>query len=142
MTKEEDNMMKFKKVILTAFTVMTMGVVMAGCTSEADTVSENLSKSADSFEVQRRVVFVNGITDKYLLSIEGLCSITDEGKQLEVTCKVGEGQYKKHFLGLSDNVTYFVEQTDAKFEDAYHYKVLFRPETIIPDIDLQTSNGK
>ncbi|MNP80605.1 hypothetical protein D3C76_1787540 [compost metagenome] len=71
-----------------------------------------------------------------------MCSITDEGEQLEVTCKVGEGQYKKHFLGLSDNVTYFVEQTDAKFEDAYHYKVIFRPETIIPDIDLQTSNEK
>lgn len=121
--------------ILMALVVTTL----AGCVSEADTVSENLSKSADSFEVQRRVVFVNGITDKYLLSVEGLCSITDEGKQLEVTCKVGEGQYKKHFLGLSDNVTYFVEQTDAKYEDAFHYKVIFRPETIIPDIDLQTS---
>lgn len=131
-----------KKLVLTCLVTMMMLISLVGCTSEADTVSENLSKSADSFEVQRRVVFVNGITDKYLLSIEGLCSITDEGKQLEVTCKVGEGQYKKHFLGLSDNVTYFVEQTDAKFEDAYHYKVLFRPETIIPDIDLQTSNGK
>lgn len=114
-------------------------IVLVGCTSEADTVSHNLSKSADSFEVQRRVVFFNGITDKYLLTIEGLCSITDDGTQLEVTCKVGEEQYKKHFLGLSDNVSYFVEQTDAKFEDAFHYKVLFRPESIISDIDLQTS---
>ena len=131
-----------KKLILTGLMAIMAVTGLVGCTSEADTVSENLSKSADSFEVQRRVVFVNGITDKYLLSVEGLCSITDEGEQLEVTCKVGEGQYKKHFLGLSDNVTYFVEQTDAKFEDAYHYKVIFRPETIIPDIDLQTSNEK
>lgn len=128
-------MKKLNKLILTGVAALTL----AGCVSEADTVSENLSKSADSFEVQRRVVFVNGITDKYLLSVEGLCSITDEGEQLEVTCKVGEGQYKKHFLGLSDNVTYFVEQTDAKFENAFHYKVIFRPEAIIPDIDLQTS---
>jgi protein involved in sex pheromone biosynthesis len=128
-----------KKMLLASLAVL---MLLAGCTSEADTVSHNLSKSADSFEVQRRVVFVNGITDKYLLSIEGLCAITDEGTQLEVTCKVAEGQYKKHFLGLSDNVTYFVEQTDAKYEDAYHYKVLFRPESIIPDIDLQTSGGK
>jgi maltose-binding protein MalE len=131
-----------KKFILTGLIAIMALTGLVGCTSEADTVSHNLSKSADSFEVQRRVVFVNGITDKYLLSIEGLCSITDEGNQLEVTCKVAEGQYKKHFLGLSDNVTYFVEQTDAKYEDAYHYKVLFRPETIIPDIDLQTSGGK
>jgi hypothetical protein len=125
-----------KKLLLMAIVAVS---ILAGCT-EADTVSHNLSKSADSFEVQRRVVFFNGITDKYLLTIEGLCSITDANGQLEATCKVGEGQYKKHFLGLSDNVSYFIEQTDAKFEDAFHYKVVFRPESIVPDIDLQTSN--
>ncbi|UUV47108.1 hypothetical protein [Bacillus phage vB_BanS-Thrax5] len=136
-------MKKFKKAILTAFTVLTMGVVMAGCTTEADTVSENLSKSADSFEVQRRVVFFNGITDKYLLTIEGLCALdAGDSNKITVTCKTGDGKYKKHYLGLSDNVSYFIEQTDAKYESAYHYKVLFRPEEIIPDIDLQTSKGK
>ena len=115
-------------------------ISLVGCTTEADTVSENLSKSADSFEVQRQVVFFNGITDKYLLTINGLCALdTESAKKLTVTCKVGKDQYKKHYLGLSDNVSYFVEQTDAKYEDAYHYKVLFRPEEIIPDIDLQTS---
>lgn len=92
----------------------------------------------------RRVVFVNGITDKYLLSIEGLCSITkdNEDQQLEVTCKTGEGEYKKHYLGISDNVTYFVEQMDASSVDTFHYKVAFRPETILPDIDMQTSGDK
>jgi hypothetical protein len=129
-----------KKLVATLFVGIMSIVALAGCTTEADTVSENLSKSADSFEVQRRVVFFNGITDKYLLTVEGLCALnTDSEKKLTVTCKVGEGQYKKHYLGLSDNVSYFVEQTDAKYEDAYHYKVLFRPEEIIPDIDLQTS---
>lgn len=114
---------------------------LAGCGTEADTVSHNLSKSADSFEVQRRVVFFNGITDKYLLSIEGLCALdAGDGKKITVTCKTGDGNYKKHYLGLSDNVSYFIEQTDAKYEDAYHYKVLFRPEEIIPDIKLQTSH--
>lgn len=131
--------MKMKKKLATMVTGI-MAIILAGC-SEADTVSHNLSKSADSFEVQRRVVFFNGITDKYLLTVEGLCSLnTDSEKKLTVTCKVGEGKYKKHYLGLSDNVSYFVEQTDAKYEDAYHYKVLFRPESILPDIDLQTSN--
>jgi hypothetical protein len=132
-------MKKVNKMILTGLMVMALGATITGCT-EADTVSENLSKSADSFEVQRKIVFFNGITDKYLLTIEGLCSInTDSAKKLSVTCKVGESQYKKHYLGLSDNVSYFVEQTDAKYEDAFHYKVIFRPETIVPDVDLQTS---
>lgn len=127
-----------KKILtLALFSALILGACEA---SEADTVSHNLSKSADSFEVQRRVVFFNGITDKYLLSIEGLCSIdVSDGKKIAVTCKVEGDNYKKHYLGLSDNVSYFVEQTDAKHEDPFHYKVLFRPESIIPDIDLQTS---
>lgn len=131
-----------KKIITGLLSIMAL-TGLVGCTSEADTVSENLSKSADSFEVQRRVVFFNGITDKYLLTIEGLCALdTDDKTKITVTCKVENDRYKKHYLGLSDNVSYFVEQTDAKYEDAYHYKVLFRPEEIIPDIKLQTSSNK
>lgn len=128
-----------KKLILASLVTIIMLTGLTACT-EADTVSENLSKSADSFEIQRRVVFFNGITDKYLLTIEGLCSLnTDSATKLTVTCKVGKGQYKKHYLGLSDNVSYFVEQTDAAYADAFHYRVIFRPESIIPDIDIQTS---
>lgn len=125
---------------LLAVLIGTLMLVMVGCESEANTVNHNLSKSADSFEVQRRIVFFNGITDKYLLTIEGVCSldITDS-KSLKVTCKVGNDEYKRHYLGLSDNVSYFVEQIEPKKEDPFRYKVLFRPESIIPDIDLQTS---
>jgi len=131
-----------KKKLVTIFVGVMAIIILAGCT-EADTVSQNLSKSADSFEVQRRVVFFNGITDKYLLTVEGLCSINvNDAKKITVTCKVDDEQYKKHYLGLSDNVSYFVEQTDAKYEDAYHYKVLFRPEQIVPDIEMQTSGQK
>lgn len=110
--------------------------------SDANVTSENLSKDADNFKIERRVVFFNGITDKYLLTIEGLCSInTDDAKKLAVTCKTGANTYKKHYLGLSDNVTYFVEQTVAAKEDPYHYKVVFKPESIIPDIKFNTSGN-
>lgn len=107
---------------------------IGACSSNADVVSENLSKSADQFEIVRRIVFVNGITDKYLMVIEGRCSIAPQDKKLDVTCKLGDGNYKKHFLGLSDNVTYFVEQLDGANVSADHYMVIFRPETIIPDV--------
>ena len=115
------------------------GLLLTGCATDADVVSENLSKDADNFKIERRVVFFNGITDKYLLSIEGRCSIADEGHQLEVTCKTAPDAYKKHFLGLSDNVSYFVEQLGSAKVSAYRYKVVFKPEQIIPDIDLRTS---
>lgn len=107
--------------------------------SEADTTSENLSKDAEQFKVERRVVFFNGITDTYLLEIQGRCSIAPESGALGVTCKIGDKAYKKHFLGLSDNVSYFVEQVEPSDVDPYRYKVIFRPEVIIPDIDLETS---
>lgn len=130
-----------KKTLL--FLIMPIiALVLVAC-NEADTASHNLSRSADSFEVERRVVFFNGITDEYLLTIEGLCSINiDSMESISVTCKTGESEYKKHYLGLSDNVSYFVEQTDAKSEDPFRYKVLFRPKSIIPDIEYQSEGAE
>ena len=118
--------------------VIALPLVLAAC-SDADVASHNLSRAADQFEINRRVVFYNGITDSYMLTIEGLCSLgnADDAGQLSVTCKVGPAAYKKHFLGLSDNVTYFVEQIDAANVDTYHYRVIFKPSVIIPDIDLR-----
>lgn len=134
-------MRKTTKMLAGVAAAAAAGLMLTGCTAEADTVSDNLSKEADSFQVLRRVVFFNGITDTYLLEIQGFCSIVDEGTQLEVTCKVGEDAYTKDFLGLSDNVTYFAEQLDPKGVDPYHHIVIFAPEKIIPDIDLQTSGN-
>jgi hypothetical protein len=131
--------MKHRNAVTAA--TLALGLVLAGCSSQADTVSSNLSKEADSFNVERRVVFVNGITDKAILTIEGKCSINDSGTQLEVTCKVGEDAYKKHFLGRSDNMTYFAEQIDANAVDPFHYQVIIRPETLVPNFDVQTSGG-
>ena len=118
-----------------------LAFILAGCASDAAVVSQNISKDSEQFRVTRRVVFFNGITDKYLLEIEGLCSIQadSEDDQLEVTCKVDKDTYKKHFLGLSDNVSYFVEQMEPIEEDPYHYKVIFKPEEIIPDIEMSTN---
>lgn len=114
--------------------------LLAACHNDASVVSSNLSKAADNFEIKRRVVFYNGITGAYMLSIEGLCSIgsASETKAVTVTCKTGLGTYKKHFLGLSDNVTYFAEQIDGANASPYHYRVIFKPEVIIPDIELRT----
>ncbi|MCA2210592.1 beta-sandwich lipoprotein [Nocardia rosealba] len=123
-----------KTTLIVAIAALS-AITLTGCSSDADVVSENLSKESDQFKINRRVVFFNGITDKYLLSVEGKCSIKDENKQLEVTCKTGDDQYKKHFLGLSDNVSYFVEQLEPAEVDRYHYKVIFKPEVVLPDVD-------
>lgn len=136
-------MKKFGKAVAVC-SVALMAVLGLTACDDADIASENISTDSDNFKIQRRIVFFNGITDKYLLEIQGLCSITVDGSdnQLEVTCKTGKDEYKKHYLGLSDNVTYFVEQIEGAKVSAYNYKVTFKPEVIIPDIDLKTSVSK
>jgi hypothetical protein len=113
-----------------------IGTTASACDDDdADVASENISKDADNFKVPRRIIFLNSITDKNLLVIEGKCAIEDEGNQLEVTCKRGEGDFVKHFLGLSPNVTYFVEQLQGVNVSVDHYKVTFNPSAAVPDVD-------
>jgi hypothetical protein len=126
-------------LLVVASMLLPIPFLTAGCfESDADVASKNLSKAAEQFEVERRIVFFNGITDKYLLVIEGLCSIeagsTGVQGALEVTCKTSQG-FKKHFLGLSDNVSYFVEQGKAQNVSVTRYRVIFKPETIVPNFD-------
>lgn len=114
-------------------------LLLAGCAREADIASQNLSVAADQFEVSRRIVFYNGFTSEYILTIEGLCSLGnyDKDRQLSVTCKIGPAAYKKHFLGLSDNVTYFVEQMDPAQASPYQYRVIFKPLSIVPNVEVR-----
>lgn len=121
--------------IVVAMIVAALALPACGGT-DADVASHNLSQAAEQFEVERRVVFVNGITDKYILSVEGLCSIEDRAIKLEVTCKLGDGEFVKHYLGRSDNVTYFVEQLRPENVSTSHYRVIFKPSVIVPDVDI------
>lgn len=131
--------MNNKMKAVAAGVVAASALTLVGCSSDADVASENLSKAADNFEVNRRIVMFNGITDEYLMVITGTCSIKDQGDQLEVICKVGPQEYKKHFLGLSDNVSYFVEQGEPVEASANHYRVTFKPQSILPDVDFRGS---
>ncbi len=129
-----------KKYLMALCGVLLGAIALTACDTDATVASRNLSLAAEQFEIERRVVFFNGITDTYLLSIEGRCSIEDQEAQLEVTCKTGPDAFKKHFLGLSDNVSYFVEQLDAADVSEYHYRVIFKPQTIVPDIDVEVGS--
>lgn len=114
-----------------------IALLVSGCANDAQVASHNLSQAADNFEINRRIVFYNGITSDYILTIEGLCSQTQTDKKLTVTCKTGASSFKKHFLGLSDNVTYFSEQMEAAPASVYHYRVTFKPAAIVPDINFR-----
>lgn len=125
-----------KKFII--YILLAVTAFISAC-SDADVASKNLSKAADYFEVNRRVVFYNGITGEYILVIQGLCSLgnSDTGGKISITCKVSPTEYKKHYLGLSNNVTFFMEQIDSSKVSPYHYTVNFKPAAIIPDINIK-----
>ncbi len=129
---------KLVAALIGGASLLTAVFGITGC-SDARVASSNLSKAADNFEINRRIVFYNGITGEYMLSIEGFCSLgsANETKAIAVTCKTGPNDYKKHFLGLSDNVTYFAEQIEAAKASKYQYRVVFKPLAIVPDIEIR-----
>ena len=127
------------KKLLNLLVVITIAILLTGC-SDAEIVSNNISKDADAFRVKRRIVFTNLRTGEYLFMIEGNCSINVDASdyQLEVTCRLGEDKYQKHFLGLSEGVTYTVEQLEWVEADKYKYQIIFKPDSILPiEIEVQ-----
>ena len=49
--------------------VALAGIALAGCDNDASVASRNLSQAADNFEINRRIVFYNGITGEYMLEM-------------------------------------------------------------------------
>lgn len=114
--------------------VSLLGIGLVACDNDSKVVSQNLSTDADNFKVLRKIVLYNSITDNYILEIEGFCSFKAfaEHRQLEMVCKVGDGKYQKHVYGYSDNTPYTIEQLDATNASPYHYKRVFKPQSILP----------
>ena len=128
-----------KKTLL--FLTFSASFAILGCERDAQVASRNLSKAAEMFEIDRRIVFYNGITGDYMLTVEGKCSVDSAQRQLAVTCKTGASEYKKHYLGLSDNVTYFSEQVEGAGVSVYHNRIIWKPQSIIPNIDVNGSSS-
>ena len=136
----KNKLYKKRNYLLTA--VLLILIFIGGCTSAADTASYNISKESDEFRVVRRVVFYNSLTDTYLMEMTGNMSIDlSRDNVLEVTAKVGPDEYQKHYLGLSDNVTYTVEQIGTSDVSEYKYEMIFKPESIIP-IEIEYKKGE
>ena len=125
-----------KKIIL-IIPILLMILFLGGC-SDAQVARQNLEREEQNFEIYRRVVFYNGITGDYILTIEGkIAIIVDMDGDIVVTVKTEDGKFLKHYLGLSDNVTYFSEQLESKYVSDKRYKVIFKPSTIVPDIEIK-----
>lgn len=106
---------------------------------EADDVSYNLSLQADNFEDIRQITVINCLQGDVLFQMTGKMSIEMDSadNQLEIVVELEDGTYKKHFIGLSDNVTYVVEDITSDDVNKYSYTLNFNPKMWIP-IDIET----
>lgn len=129
-----------KKIIAGAIVAAVLGAGLAGCASQADTVSQNLSTDADSFKISRAIVFHDDLTDTNIASITGLCSLgnSDSGGERTVTCKIGPDTYVKEIFQMGNNTSVSAIQTQPASSDPYAYKVVFKPTVI--DFDLQVAH--
>jgi hypothetical protein len=119
----------------TAIFIVLFGLLMlTGCESEAEKVSYNLSQQADNFNVIRQLTVINCIEGDVLFQMTGKMSITADtaDNQLEVIVEDEDGSYKKHFIGLSDNVTYVVEDLGGNDVSKYKYTLNYNPKMWIP----------
>lgn len=124
------------KILLISL-IAALSIFVSGCGTDAQIASYNLSKDADQFKINRRIVFYNGFTDEYILSIQGRCSVEFLPRKFEVTCKKNDGSFVKHYLGRADNAFPFIEQIDPAIVGTSQYKVIFKPSVIIPDIEMK-----
>lgn len=117
-----------------------VGMLLTGCEqTQSQRVSYNLSQEADNFNVIRQLTVINCIEGDVLFQMTGKMSITADtsDNQLEVIVEDENGYYQKHFVGLSDNVTYVVEQLNVKNVSKYKYALNYNPKMWIP-VDIKT----
>ena len=128
--------MKNKIVVSLLSVVLLLTIALTGCSTEAERVSYNLSQQADNFNDIRQVTVINCLQGDVLFQMTGKMSITadTEDNQLEIVVEDENGEYKKHFIGLSDNVTYVVEDVTSKDVNQYKYTLNFNPEMWLPEI--------
>lgn len=106
---------------------------LTGCETQAERVSYNLSQEADNFNDVRQLTVINCLKGDVIFQMTGKMSIEADthDNQLEVIVEC-DGGYKKHFIGLSDNVTYVVEDITQGVVDNYQYSLNFNPNMWIP----------
>lgn len=126
-----------RKKLLLGFALGTV-ILLSGCTPQSDRVSYNLSQQADNFNVVREITVINCITGDVLFQMSGRMSIQPDtvDNQLEVLVE-NDGTYFKHFIGLSDNVSYVVEQKSVSDVNNYKYTLNFNPKMWVP-VDVNT----
>ena len=126
------------KRIVAVLAALVLAFGFAACSSDSDVVSKNLSKDADNYKVFRQIVVYNSITDKYILEVNGYCSLgnSDAAGTVSYTCK-SPGGYVKDIIKKSDNVLVFAHQLHPQHVSSDYFKVVLKPSEIVPQFEVR-----
>lgn len=135
-----------KRILSIIPIALFLAVGLSACSEgpdDSEVVNHNITKAAQNFEVQRRIVVLNGITNDIVMQVEGRCDVSPGERKIFFTCKVAEGNdadsYIRNQVYVGDNVITSVEQGDPIKASAYHYRFTYKPQSIIPDPDFRGS---
>lgn len=133
---------KVKKIIA-GIALSTAAIIgLSGCSSDADTAAHNISTAAEAFEVQRTIVGINGITGDTLFFAEGRCSFENHSGRVDVTCKQGPSEYRKHVFILGDQDSVVITQEKAIDVSEYHTRIILKPQNAIPEFDISVGEDE
>ena len=124
------------KKFLVLLVVLIM-VLLVGCGNQAERVSQNLSQEADNFNVTRQLTVINARAEDgnnaILFQMTGNFSINiDSDGDLNIIGENPGGAYYKHFVRLSRDITYIVEDLGATNVSKYRFEINFNPKMIVP----------
>lgn len=132
-----------KKSIITVALVAGAAIALAGCTSDADKASENISTAAENFEVQRTITAISGISGDILFVAEGRCSFEyPDARRVDVTCKYSPSEYRRHTFILGDQDAVVVAQEQPIDVSEYHTRIVIKPQNLIPEFDLKVGEDQ
>lgn len=130
---------------LTAASLAVAALALTGCATQADKAARNTSTAAENFEVEREIVVVNTRSGEYLAHVVGRCSLESGDKSdlpgyLQIQCKQGENDYRKHFIRETPEAWVSSTQLDPIDVSVYHTRWIIKPENLIPEIEIQTGD--
>ena len=126
-----------KKFFVSAVAAALTVVVLAGCSSDADTADRNIVTAAEQFEIQRTIIGISGITGDIIFYAEGRCSFENYTGRVDVTCRYGPDEYRKHVFITGDQDSVVITQEEAVDVSVYQTRIILKPENLIPNFDLE-----
>lgn len=123
-----------EKTVMKVFIILTLMLIAITLLTRWPELDKFVYNIQYDFSHIRQLTVIDCLQEDVLFQMTGKMSITADrsDNQLKVIVEDENGEYKKHFIGLSDNVTYVVEDITSGDVSKYQYTLNFNPDMWLP----------